>query len=58
MCTSYFPAAVAKGFLNTRITESPRRNIFDMKRSWFTGLACKNQYVLRDLFFINFKRKI
>merc|ERR1712241_1581755 len=31
--------AVARGFFNTRMTESPRRNIFDMNLSLFTGLA-------------------
>ncbi len=30
---------LAMGFLRTRITESPRRNIFEMKRSLFTGFA-------------------
>ena len=27
------------GLRNTKITESPRKNIFEMKRSLFTGLA-------------------
>merc|ERR1712241_1357328 len=31
--------AVARGFFNTRMTESPRRNIFEMNLSLFTGLA-------------------
>ena len=31
--------AAARGFLRTRMTESPRRNILLMKRSLFTGLA-------------------
>lgn len=35
----YLPAAVARGFLRTRMTESPRRNIFDMNRSLFTGFT-------------------
>ena len=30
--------AVASGFLRTRMTESPRRNILEMKRSLLTGL--------------------
>ena len=34
---SYCPAA-ASGVLRTRMTESPRRNIFAMKRSLLTGL--------------------
>lgn len=29
--------AVAKGFLNTKMTESPLKNIFEMKRSLLTG---------------------
>ena len=32
-------ASVANGFFNTSITLSPRRNIFDIKRSLLTGLA-------------------
>lgn len=35
----YFPAAVASGFLRTRMTESPRRNIFGINLSLFTGFA-------------------
>lgn len=35
----YLLGAVANGFLNTKITESPRRNIFDMNRSLLTGLT-------------------
>lgn len=34
--------APAKGFLRTRMTESPLRNILEMKRSLLTGLLCKN----------------
>lgn len=36
---TYFPPAVANGFLKTKITESPRKNIFDINRSLLTGLA-------------------
>lgn len=36
----YFPAAVANGFLRTKMTESPRRNIFGINLSLFTGFAC------------------
>ena len=32
------PGVPATGFLNTKITESPRRNILDIKRSLLTGL--------------------
>lgn len=35
----YFPAAVASGFLRTKMTESPRRNIFGINLSLFTGFA-------------------
>ena len=35
-------AAPAKGFLKTKITESPRRNILEMNRSLLTGLLCFN----------------
>lgn len=35
----YLPAAVANGLRSTKITESPRRNIFDMKRSLLTGFT-------------------
>lgn len=35
----YFPEAVPRGFLSTKITESPRRNIFVMNLSLFTGFA-------------------
>lgn len=35
----YLPAAVASGLRRTRMTESPRRNIFEMKRSLFTGFT-------------------
>ena len=31
--------AAARGFFRTRMTESPRRNILEMKRSLLTGLA-------------------
>lgn len=34
----YFAGAPARGFLKTKITESPRRNILEMKRSLLTGL--------------------
>ncbi|PSN49534.1 hypothetical protein C0J52_04973 [Blattella germanica] len=37
----HFPVAVANGFLKTRMTESPRRNIFEINLSLFTGFACK-----------------
>lgn len=37
--------APASGFLSTKITESPRKNILEMKRSLLTGLLCKNQNV-------------
>merc|ERR1719312_643976 len=35
----YEGPAAARGFFRTRITESPLRNIFEMNRSLFTGLA-------------------
>jgi len=36
----YWPLPPAGlGFLSTRMTESPRKNIFEMKRSLLTGLA-------------------
>lgn len=38
-CMHYFAPAVARGFLNTKMTESPRRNIFEMNLSLFTGFA-------------------
>jgi hypothetical protein len=38
-CMHYFAPVVARGFLNTKMTESPRRNIFEMNLSLFTGLA-------------------
>ncbi len=48
MCSDIIPrylegGAPASGFLSTRMTESPRRNILDMKRSLLTGLLwdCK-----------------
>merc|ERR1712001_3201 len=37
--TSHLSAAVAKGFLSTKMTESPRRNILLMYRSLLTGFA-------------------
>lgn len=35
----YLLAVVANGFLNTKITESPRKNIFEMNLSLLTGLT-------------------
>lgn len=35
----YLLAAVASGFLKTKITESPRKNIFEMNLSLLTGLT-------------------
>lgn len=35
----YLFVVLASGFRRTKITESPRKNIFEMKRSLFTGLT-------------------
>lgn len=35
----HLPAAVANGFLRTNMTESPRRNILEIKRSLLTGFT-------------------
>lgn len=35
----FYLVDVANGFLSTNITESPRRNILEMKRSLFTGFT-------------------
>lgn len=35
----YLPADVASGFLNTKMTESPRKNIFDINLSLLTGFT-------------------
>lgn len=35
----HFPADVASGFLNTKMTESPRKNIFDINLSLLTGFT-------------------
>ena len=40
--------AVPSGFFNTRITESPRRNIFEMNRSRATGFACKRMRIVKE----------
>lgn len=34
----HLEGAPASGFLNTNMTESPRKNIFEIKRSLLTGL--------------------
>lgn len=36
---NYLLAAVASGLRRTKITESPRKNIFEMKRSLLTGFT-------------------